>query len=112
MRKICLALCLTLLTSFIHAAVMPIDGALSQSHEAVLAETSSHHCDDLSHDSHDSLSAKSCHGNSYQCCLGLPLVHAPDSKLSTLFVETLVAINSSLLIELIGNPIYKPPKII
>lgn len=110
MRKICLALCLTLLTSLIHAAVMPIDWPTHVSHDSVAMDISAHHCEDLaSVDQHKSLTNKSCH--SYQCCLGLLLEQLPDIQLSTLFVETLIPVHSSLLISLIEPRIYKPPKI-
>lgn len=110
MRKICLALCLTLLTSLIHAAVMPIDWPAHLSHATVATDISAHHCEDLaSVDEHKSLTNKSCH--SYQCCLGLLLEQLPNIHLHALFVETLVPVYPSFLISLIETRIYKPPKI-
>ncbi len=110
MRKICLALCLTLFTSLIHAAVMPIDWPAHPSHESVVMDISAHHCEDLSSAAEQkSFSNKSCH--SYQCCLGLLLEQLPNIHLPALFVETLVPVYPSFLISLIETRIYKPPKI-
>jgi hypothetical protein len=55
MRKICITLCLSLLTSLIHAAVMPAQLKVNQSHhQIVIAEQSVHDSNEVENHSQDS----------------------------------------------------------
>jgi len=116
MRKICIALCLSLFASLIHAAVMPIEQPVSQSsvsqthHQVAAVDNSAHHCDDVASNASDSNSKQPCHGDSYQCCLGLVVI-SPFAVLAPAdFSASLVANYSSLALQPVINYIYKPPK--
>jgi hypothetical protein len=116
MRKICIALFLSLFASLIHAAVMPIEQPVSQSsvtqgrYQVAAVDASAHHCDQVASNTSDSNSKQPCHGDSYQCCLGLAFI----SPLAVLVSEDLnvnPAPNySSLALQPMINYIYKPPK--
>ena len=116
MRKICIALCLSLFVSLIHAAVMPIEQPTSQSsvtqahHQMTVVDASAHHCDDVASNTSDSNSKQPCHGDSYQCCLGL-LVISPFAALAPADFSASPVVNySSLALQPMINYIYKPPK--
>ena len=116
MRKICIALCLSLFASLIHAAVMPIEQPVSQSsasqthHQVAAVDNSAHHCDEVATNTSDSNGKQSCHGDSYQCCLGLVFI-SPFAVLAPAdFSASLVANYSSLALQPMINYIYKPPK--
>ncbi|WP_281744698.1 hypothetical protein [Polynucleobacter yangtzensis] len=116
MRKICIALCLSLFASLIHAAVMPIEQPVSQSsvtqahHQVAVVDNSAHHCDDVASNASDSNSKQPCHGDSYQCCLGLVII-PPFAVLAPADFSTRpVTIYSSLALQPMINYIYKPPK--
>ncbi|MBU3595137.1 hypothetical protein ICN10_01830 [Polynucleobacter sp. 86C-FISCH] len=116
MRKICIALCLSLFASLIHAAVMPIEQPVSQSsasqthHQVAAADNSAHHCDEVTNNTSDSNSKQPCHGDSYQCCLGLVFI-SPFAVLAPADFSAIPAANySSLALQSMINCIYKPPK--
>ena len=116
MRKICIALCLSLFASMIHAAVMPIElpGPLSSAsqahHQVTVVDNSAHHCDDVASNASDSNSKQPCHGDSYQCCLGLVFI-SPFAVLAPAdFSAIPVSSYSSLALQPMINYIYKPPK--
>jgi hypothetical protein len=116
MRKICIALCLSLFASLIHAAVMPIEqpvplSSVSQDHhQLAVVDNSVHHCDEVASNTSDSNSKQPCHGDSYQCCLGLAFI-SPLAVLVSVDLNVNPAPNySSLALQPIINYIYKPPK--
>jgi hypothetical protein len=116
MRKICIALCLSLFASLIHAAVMPIEQTASQSsvtqshHQVVVVDSSAHHCDEVASNTSDSNSKQPCHGDGYQCCLGLVFI-SPHAALAPIdFNGSPFANYSSLALQSMINYIYKPPK--
>lgn len=110
MRKICLALCLTLFASLIHAAVMPVDLSSNQSHQTVAMDISSHHCDEDISNTQDSNTNQSCHSDSYQCCLGLVVALPSSVDLAIAFTEELASIKSSLTLQSMTNFIFRPPR--
>ena len=111
MRKICLALCLSLFASLIHAASMPIELSIPQSHhQAVAIEASAHHCDEAASNVQGN-SKQPCHGDSYQCCLGLVLTPPLTTLLPVDFTETPVSACTPLALQPMINFIYKPPKV-
>ena len=111
MRKICLALCLSLFASLIHAAAMPIDINAAQSHRQTIAvDISTHHCDEVVNNVRDENSKQPCHGDSYQCCLGLVFMPPVVAIAPMDFTETLASNYSSLALQPMINFIYKPPK--
>ncbi len=115
MRKICIALCLSLFASLIHAAVMPIEQPVSQSsvsqdYQVAVLDSSVHHCDEVASNTSDSDRKQPCHGDSYQCCLGLAFI-SPLAVLVSVDLNVNPAPNySSLALQPMINYIYKPPK--
>jgi hypothetical protein len=111
MRQICIALCLSLFASLIHAAVMPVELSTSQSHHQVaVTDNSSHHCDEVVSNSQDTNTNQQCHGDSYQCCLGLVVIPILSIELSVASTQALPSAGSSLVLQPMVNFIYKPPK--
>ncbi len=112
MRKICLILCLSLFTSLIHATVMKTDlPSHSSTHLVAAADSSAHHCDEEVNQPSDTTPKHSCHGASYQCCLGLIVIPLLELQLSTNLTETLTSTYSPLVPKTMVNLIYRPPKI-
>jgi len=75
MKKFCIALCFSLFASLIHAAVMPIDLSPYQpQHQVAVSDNSAHHCEEVVSNSHDNNTNHPCHGDGYQCCLGLVVI--------------------------------------
>jgi hypothetical protein len=111
MRRICIALCLSLFASLIHAAVMPIDLSAEQpQHQATVTDNSVHHCDEVVSNSPDANTNQSCHGDSYQCCLGLVVISILSIELSVASTQPLPSAGSSLALQSMISFIYKPPK--
>ena len=111
MRRICIALCLSLFASLIHAATMPIELLANQSHhQTTVIDNSAHHCDEVASNSHDTNTNQQCRGDSYQCCLGLVVIPIFSIELSAVSTQALASFDSSLVLQPMINPIYKPPK--
>ena len=111
MRRICIALCLSLFASLIHAAVMPIDLSARQTqHQMTATDNSAHHCDGVADNAQDTNTNQLCHGDSYQCCLGLVVSPALGIDLATDFTGILMSQYSSLALQPMINFIYRPPK--
>jgi len=111
MRKLCIALCFSLFASLIHAAAMPIDLSVHQpEHQATVTDNSAHHCDEVVSNSHDANTNQPCHGDSYQCCLGLVVIPILSIELSVASTQAPPSIGSSLVLQPMINFIYKPPK--
>ena len=111
MRRICVALCFSLFASLIHAAAMPIDLSAHQpQHQVAVTDNSDHHCDELVSNSQDTNTNQPCHGDSYQCCLGLVVIPILSIELSVASAHALPSTGSSLVLQPMINFIYKPPK--
>jgi hypothetical protein len=111
MRRICIALCLSLFASLIHAAVMPVKPSANQSHHQITAtDNSAHHCDSVVNNAQDSNTNQPCHGDSYQCCLGLVVIPMLSIELSVASAHALPSTGSSLVLQPMMSFIYKPPK--
>lgn len=106
-------LCFSLFASLIHAAVMPLDhqsGYLS--HEmASLQVSADHACDQETNHAQTMDTAQLCHGDGYQCCLGLVLTPEINVDLQTSFLATLIPRYSSLVMQPMTHFIFKPPKV-
>jgi hypothetical protein len=110
MRKICIALFLSLFASLIHAAVMPIDLKSYQSNQVITTiDSSEHHCDEL--DSNPQNTNQLCHSDSYQCCLGFVMAPTLRVALSVAPTDNLIPQQSSMALQPVINFIYKPPKV-
>jgi hypothetical protein len=111
MRRICLALCLSLFASLIHAAVMPIDLSVRQHQDPIVSiDHFSHHCNEVVGNAQDININQSCHGDSYQCCLGLVVAPPLSMDLATDFTGNYTSQYSSLVLQPMISFIYKPPK--
>jgi len=111
MRRICTALCFSLFASLIHTAVMPIDLSAHQpQHQVTVTVNSAHHCDEVVSNSHDTNTKQPCHGDSYQCCLGLVVISILSIELSVASTQAPPSTGSSLVLQPMINFIYKPPK--
>ena len=111
MRKICFALCLSLLTSLIHATVIPTELKANQSHHQIVAnEQSVQHCHEVASNPQNTKTPQLCHTDSYQCCLGFVVIPMMAMDISTASTDSLTPQYSSLALKPIINFIYKPPK--
>ena len=111
MRKICLALCISLFASIIHAGVMPIDMMTQDSHhQSMTIDTSVHLCEELASNSQDKNNNQLCHSDSYQCCLGLVVIPVLSDDLLLASAQSLLTLYSTLALQPMINFIYKPPK--
>ncbi len=111
MRRICIALCLSLFASLIHAAVMPIGLSEHQAQEQITTiDISAHHCDEVADNSQDKNSNQQCHGDSYQCCLGLVISPLLGIDLATDLTGIFISQHFSLVLQPMIHFIYKPPK--
>ena len=110
MKRICIALCFSLFTSLIHAAVMPLELPSNQLHYQITAiDNSAHHCDEAVSNAQDANTNQPCHGDSYQCCLGLAVISMLNMELSVASTQA-SPISSSLVLQPMINFIYRPPK--
>jgi hypothetical protein len=109
MKRICIALCFSLFASLIHAAVMPIDLSAHQP-QVTVTDNSAHHCVEVVSNSHDTNTNQPCHGDSYQCCLGLVVIPILSIILLLDSTQALPSIGSPLVLQPMINFIYKPPK--
>jgi hypothetical protein len=111
MRNICIALCFSLFVSFTHAAVMPVERPANQSYHQITAiDNSAHHCDEVTSNSQDTNTNLQCHGDSYQCCIGLEVIPMLSIELSVTSTQAPTSSGSSLFLQPMINFIYKPPK--
>ena len=63
---------------------MPIGLSEHQAQEQITAiDNSAHHCDEAADNSQDKNANQQCHGDSYQCCLGLVIAPLLGIDLAT-----------------------------
>ncbi len=111
MNRICIALCLSLFASLIHAAVMPVDLSAHQpQHQVTVADNFAHHCDEALNNAQDTNTKQPCHSDSYQCCLGLVVIPIVGIELLLASTQAPPSTGSSLTLQPMINFIYKPPK--
>ena len=112
MRRFCLILCLSLLTSMFHAAVMSTE-TLSAQTQTVPASTPNvhgeHHCDEQA--ASPAIPAFKCALGAHLCCLGLTAAFVD----SPVFVFTghnalINPVVLSLTLQTRANKLFKPPK--
>lgn len=112
MRKFCLILCLSLLTSMFHAAVMSTEMSPAQT-QAVQDSTPSMHgehpCDEQA--ASPAIPAFKCAWGVHLCCLGLTatLADAPW-RVSTDRNALINPVVLSLELQARANKLFKPPK--
>ncbi len=111
MRKICLALCISLFASIIHAGVMPFEFMTQESqHQSTTIDTSVHSCEEVTSNTQDKNNNQLCHSDSYQCCLGLVVIPVLSDDLLPTSAQSLPTLYSTLALQPMINFIYKPPK--
>ena len=119
MKRLCIVLCLTLLTGLIHATSMinwvPVEhgavyGMREQAHESTTATRQepvpAHNC----HTTVDQQESLSCSTEHYQCCIALVIVPSLPKHVVPVVVETFLSAPSPWALSLRGHAIYKPPK--
>ena len=105
MRKFCLLLCLSLLSSLLHAAAMPVVTFQPPLTESVA--TQEHHaCSETP----DTSTTKSCDLGGHLCCLGLGVSLRTELGGATYGTELLNAVLLTLVLQDYPNPQFKPPK--
>ena len=113
MRRFCLILCLSLLTSMFHAAVMPVETLPSHETAAVQFSVDSahaeHHCD--APPASPVTPAFKCSLGAHLCCLGLTATLV-DSPLHVFHGDPALIhpVVLSLELQSRGNKLFKPPK--
>ncbi|WP_162785909.1 hypothetical protein [Polynucleobacter necessarius] len=110
MSRIFIALCFSLFASLIHAAVMPMNLSAHQP-QVTVTDNLAHHCDEVASNSHDTNTNQPCHGDGYQCCLGLVVIPILSIELSAGSTQAPPLKGSSLVLQPMINFIYKPPKV-
>ena len=107
MRKLCLTLCLSLLSSLFHAVAMPVETIQAPAIEAVVAHE--HHA--CSEEPAASTPTKSCQLSGHLCCLGITA--AVQLKVHTTVYGTALfnPVLRTLALQDHPNKQFKPPKL-
>ena len=112
MRKFCLILCLGVLTSLFHAAVMSVEAwpaQALQSQSSTGSAHAEHHCDEPA--ANPTLPAFKCALGAHLCCLGLTAALTDTSALVPTDRNTLInPVVLSLVLQMRENKLFKPPK--
>ena len=108
MRKICIALCLSLFASLIHAgSISASNDRAGQSHSQHIVSHDCHSQVDLKiDDSHQSTN----HQTHHQCCLGVIANLSTNQYAQPDFSSHFVAWIPQFVIEAIPKHIFKPPR--
>ena len=110
MRKICIALCLSLFASLIHAGSMPASNdGLGKPHSQHVVQ---HDCHTQADVKVDKTQQSTNHQTHHQCCLGvvanLSSIQYKQPDFSNHFVSQV----PQLIVEAIPSHIFKPPRLI
>ena len=109
MRKICIALCLSLFASLIHAGSMPMsDDGPGQSHSQHVVQHDCHAQADTKIEKSQSTN----HQTHHQCCLGVVANLTTNQYKQPEFSSHFFAWVPQLVVEAIPNHIFKPPRAI
>ncbi len=107
MRKLCIALCLSLFTSLIHAGGISSSNDLAgQAHAQHLVQHDCHTNGDTNIDK----SQSSNHQNHHQCCLGVVANLSSNQYTHPDFSNHFASQVSLLIVEAIPTHIFKPPR--
>lgn len=107
MRKLCLYLCLSLLTSLFHAVAMPVETFQAPTTDAVAAHE--HHA--CSEEPASSTPAKSCNLSGHVCCLGITAAVQLDVRAAMYGAELFNPVLRTLVLQDHPNKQFKPPKL-
>ena len=107
MRKLCIALCLSLFASLIHAGSMPASNDLAgQAHAKHVVQHDCHTNGDTNIDKSQSTN----HQTHHQCCLGVVANLSTNQYKQPEFSSHFFAWVPQLVVEAIPNHIFKPPR--
>lgn len=110
MRHLCLVICLSLLTSLLHAASMPLLQSASDKYQKTAIEQVSFDCHEHQEVLPKDHMRNPCHGNLHQCCLGF-LMQSPVIAVAVIRYtsEFSAGLQTGKLEDFIHS-IYRPPK--
>jgi hypothetical protein len=107
MRKFCLLICISLLSSMFHAVAMPVETLPATAIETVAAHE--HHA--CSEAPSAATPAKSCSLSGHLCCLGLTAAVQLDVRAALNGTALLNPILPTLVLQDHPNKQFKPPKL-
>ena len=107
MRKLCLYLCLSLLSSLFHAVAMPVETLQAPAAQAVAAHE--HHA--CSEEPAASTPAKPCNLSGHLCCLGITAAVQLDVRAAVYGAELFNPVLHTLALQDHPNKQFKPPKL-
>lgn len=107
MRKCCLLICISLLSSMFHAVAMPVETLQTPAIETVAAHE--HHA--CSEEPAASTPAKSCKFNGHLCCLGITAAVQLDVRASVYGTALLNPVLHTMVLQDHPNKQFKPPRL-
>jgi len=105
MRKFCLFICISLLSSLLHAAAMPVETSHVPAVDVVTAHAH-HACDDAP----DSTPAPTCQLSGHVCCLGITAATQTPLGAAVYGAALFNPVFQTLLLQDHPNQQFKPPK--
>jgi hypothetical protein len=109
MKRICIALCLSLFASVIHAGSMPISAEpISQAHSGRVIQHDCHTKSDVNVEKSQSTN----HQAHHQCCLGVLANLSTSQYIQPDFSNHFVSQVPQLIVEAVPSHIFKPPRLI
>lgn len=109
MRKICIALCLSLFASLIHAGSMPVSAdSISQAHSGHMVQHDCHTKSDVNGEKSQSTNYQAQH----QCCLGVVANLSTSQYIQPNLSNQFIFQVPQLIIEAVPSHIFKPPRFI
>ncbi|WP_062405646.1 hypothetical protein [Limnohabitans sp. 63ED37-2] len=106
MRKLCLIICLSLLSSMFHAVAMPVEAHQMEQTDAVNQSHAPHECDETPTPS----ISKQCKLNGHICCLGITAAIANKATQNSNPAQLFNAFSKTLALNIFPNRRFKPPK--
>jgi len=107
MRKFCLLICISLLSSMFHAVAMPVENLQPPAIEAMVAHEH-HACSD---EPIASSPANTCKLNGHLCCLGITTAVQLDVRAAVYGAELFNPVLHTLVLQDHPNKQFKPPKL-
>lgn len=105
MRKFCLFICISLLSSLLHAVTMPVATSHVPATDVVTA-LEHHACDEAP----DSTPAPTCNLSGHVCCLGITAAVQLDVRAAVYGAELFNPVLHTLVLQDHPNKQFKPPK--
>jgi len=108
MKRICIALCLSLFASLIHAGGMPVSADSTQAHAGHVVQHDCHTKGDVTVEKPQSTN----HQAQHQCCLGVLANLSTSQYIQPDFSNHFVSQVPQLIVEAVPSHIFKPPRLI